>query len=299
MSRTYRTLLAIGILLLSGAAALAQTTQPTTAPAGKYPAAARVLLDLAYVPNGHERQKLDLILPPNPNGKPLPVVVFLHGGGWNAGGKADSLANGLVEHGYAVANVNYRYSRHAIFPAQIHDCAAAVRWLRGNAQDYGLDKDHIAAWGASAGGNLALLLGVGADVKALAGEEGEFDAESSRVNCVVDFFGTVEFRKPDEFPWNKNRIAYLGGEPGSKPELAALATPITHVSGDDAPVIIFHGDADRTVSNSHSEALAAALREAGVEVEFHTIAGAGHGGEKFRTPEVDSAILRFLDRHLK
>ena len=115
----------------------------------------------------------------------------------------------------------------------------------------------------------------------------------------MDYFGTVEFRKPKEFPLNNNRIKYLGGKSEEKPQLAALATPLSHITPDDAPVLILHGDADNTVTISHSQALLAALQSAGVEVKMITIPGAGHGGEKFHTPEMNAAVDEFLDQHLK
>ena len=110
------------------------------------PPGVRWLRDLEYVPGGHERQKLDLYLPEMASG-PLPVIVWVHGGGWYEGNKDWRRAVPLVPKGYAVANINYRLSQHAVFPAQLEDCKAAVRWLRANAKKYGLDPDHIGAGG--------------------------------------------------------------------------------------------------------------------------------------------------------
>ena len=117
-----------------------------------------VLRDLEYVPGGHERNRLDLYLPEKA-ARPRPVILYVHGGGWQGGDKSNGPALRFASKGYAVASMNYRFSQHATFPAQIYDCKAAVRWLRANARKYGLDADHIGAWGGSAGGHLVALLG--------------------------------------------------------------------------------------------------------------------------------------------
>lgn len=118
------------------------------------PEGVQVLRDLTYVEGGHERNRLDLYLPEKAEGRP-PLVVWIHGGAWQAGSKEDCAAVRLTAKGYAVASINYRLSQHAVFPAQIEDCKAAIRWLRANAAKYHLDPDHIGVWGSSAGGHLA------------------------------------------------------------------------------------------------------------------------------------------------
>lgn len=258
----------------------------------------RVIENIEYVPNASSRQKLDLYLPANSK-SPVPVVLWIHGGGWSAGSKAKPAAVRLTERGYAVASIGYRLSDEAIFPAQAHDVNAALRWIRANDAKYNIDGTRVAVWGASAGGQLALLLGVGNNVAELEGEVETNPKDQLPIRCVIDYFGTVEFRKPKEFPLNNNRIKYLGGKSEDKPQLAALATPITHVTPDDAPVLIVHGDADKTVTISHSKALEESLKAAGVTVKFITVPGAGHGGDKFHTPEVNAEVDAFLDRYLR
>ena len=130
-----------------------------------------VLKDLPYVENGHARNKLDLYLPKDAKG-PLPVVVWVHGGAWRAGSKDGCRAAWLTGKGYAVASINYRLSQHAVFPAQIEDCKAAIRWLRANAGKYHFDPDHIGVWGESAGGHLVALLGTTGGAKELEGKGG-------------------------------------------------------------------------------------------------------------------------------
>src|SRR5204862_2061067 len=123
--------------------------------------------DLVYVEGGHERHKLDLYLPEKAAG-PLPLLIWVHGGGWQNGSKdgCPPLRGGYLERGYAVASIGYRLSQHAVFPAQIEDCKAAIRWLRAHAQEYGLDKARFGVWGSSAGGHLVALIGTSGDVKA-------------------------------------------------------------------------------------------------------------------------------------
>jgi acetyl esterase/lipase len=258
----------------------------------------RVSKDLPYVEGAHERQRLDLYLPETARGL-LPVVVWVHGGAWRGGSKDRCPAQRLVARGYAVASINYRLSQHAAFPAQIEDCKAAVRWLRAHSQQYGLDPRRLGVWGASAGGHLVALLGTAGDVKELEGALGNAK-QSSRVQCVVDWFGPTNFLKMggshNDPTSPESRL--VGGPIQQNAEKVARANPIRYVTPDDPPFLIVHGDADPTVPIGQSELLEAALKAAGVEVTFLRLAGAGHGGPQFETPEVRGAIDEFLDRHL-
>jgi acetyl esterase/lipase len=251
------------------------------------------------IAGGHERNKLDLYLPAK-TPRPLPIVVWIHGGGWGGGSKETCPAIPLVTEGYAVASINYRFSRHAIFPAQIEDCKAAIRSLRANAKKYNLDANHIGAWGASAGGHLVALLGTSGDVKELEGHGGNLN-QSSRVQCVVDWFGPTDFTKMGGWQDKPDSpmARLVGGPVKDKKELAAKANPITYVSKDDAPFLIMHGDEDKGVIINQSELLDEALRKAGVESTLIRIAGAGHGGPAFLNPENRKRIEEFLAKHLK
>ena len=252
----------------------------------------------------HERQKLDLLLPTGAGAKkPYPLVVWIHGGGWEAGSKSGGGPSAmLLEAGYAVASVNYRFSSQAVFPAQLHDCQSAIRYLRAHAKEYGLDGDHVGVWGASAGGHLAALLGTSGDAK---DADGEPDSkESAKVQAVIDWFGptTVAKLSPPGAPSNPvTRL--LGGAPADKPELAKLADPITHASKGDAPTLIVHGTADPLVPLSQSESLEKALKKVGVPVELVVFEGAGHGDGAFlkevSTEAHREKVLAFLARHLK
>ncbi len=264
-------------------------------PAGGVPPGTKVLRNLEYVKGGHERQKLDLYLPEKTDGA-LPVIVWIHGGGWRGGSKDRCPAVPFVTKGYAVASINYRLSQHATFPAQIEDCKAAIRWLRANASKYHLDPQRIGVWGASAGGHLVALLGTTGNLKKW--DVGDNKDQSSRVQAVVDWFGPTDFRSIKggaESPVSQ----LLGGPVAENKEKAAQASPVTHVAKGDPPFLIMQGDMDPLVPASQSEELAAALKKAGVEVTLKILKGAKHGGPQFSTPESRKLIADFFDKHLK
>ena len=165
---------------------------PKTPPPPKLPAGVKALRDIPYVESGHARNRLDLYLPEKVD-HPLPIVVWIHGGGWQAGNKGQRCpAIPLAAAGYAVASINYRLSQHALFPAQLEDCKAAIRWLRANAAQYHFDPKHVGVWGLSAGGHLAGLLGTTGGMKEFEGKGGNLD-QSSRVQAVADWCGPMDF----------------------------------------------------------------------------------------------------------
>jgi len=260
--------------------------------------------DLPYVANGHPRQKLDLFLPQEAT-EPLPLIIWIHGGGWAAGSKENCLPlrAGYTGRGYAVASIGYRLSSDAVFPAQIEDCKAAIRWLRAHAKQYGLDPDRFGVWGSSAGGHLAALVGTTGDVKEF--DVGENLNQSSRVQAVCDYYGPTDFTVFVTTPGYERHAGadspeskLLGGAVMENKEKAARANPITFVSPDDPPFLIVHGDKDGTVPINQSQLLFDALKKAGVSVHFHTIKGAGHG-QGFGGPQMDKLVNDFFDRHLK
>jgi acetyl esterase/lipase len=209
-----------------------------------------------------------------------------------------------VEQGYAVASLNYRLSQHAIFPAQIQDCKAAVRWLRAHAAQFRLDPQRFGAWGPSAGGHLVAMLGK-------AGHVAEFDVGqhlevSSRVQCVVDYYGPTDFlqmdaqRPPDgmihDTP-DSPESELIGGPIQENKAKTARANPITYVSAAAPPFLIVHGDQDPLVPYPQSLLLVNALVVAGVDVAFYTVVGAGHG--HFTDPKLPVLTQAFLAKHLK
>jgi acetyl esterase/lipase len=276
-----------------------------TAPSAPTPTFANV----AYVENGHPRQVLDLYLPHEVSpGTKLPLVIWIHGGAWMGGTKENPQARMMVQHGFAVASVEYRLSRDAIWPAQIHDCKAAVRFLRASASKYHLDPDHFAAWGDSAGGHLVAVLGTTGGVKELEGDLGNLGV-SSRVQAVVDWFGPVDLTLMASQSGSDSRMNHdapdspesrlLGGLVQEKKDLARTANPINYIDKSDPPFLIMHGDADPLVPHAQSVMFAKALMDAGVETTLKTIPGAGHGGPQFRSPENLRLVEAFLRLHLR
>jgi acetyl esterase/lipase len=268
------------------------------------PEGATALRDLEYARVGERSLRLDLYLPAKPTER-RPVVIWIHGGGWQSGSKSGTPALSMVRQGYAVASVEYRLSPEAPFPAQIYDCKAAIRWLRAHAKEHGLDEAHFGAWGSSAGGHLVALLGTSGGVKELEGEEGNAD-RSSRVQAVCDWFGPTDFLRMDKAGSRMRHDApdspearLIGGPIQENAAKVAKANPITYVSKDDPPFLIMHGDQDPLVPFNQSELLLEALKQAGVAVTFQPIKGSGHGGPLFNTPEVRRQVIEFFDRELK
>lgn len=262
--------------------------------------------DQPYAGTNNPKQMLDLYLPKQRNGdKPLPVIVFIHGGGWKNGDRIRSAGSvvGYARTGdYAGVAVSYRLSDEAKWPAQIYDCKAAIRWIRGNAEKYGLDPKHIGVWGGSAGGHLVSLLGTSGDVKELEGDLGPYTKFSSRVQCVVNQCGPEDFRLPLMFrngqPVTEDEavVGLLGGSPAQKPDVAVAASPVTYVTADDAPFLTLHGTKDERVSFKHAEVIDAALQKARVPSLLIPVTDGGHG---FYNPQIPDRISAFFDRHLR
>jgi acetyl esterase/lipase len=266
------------------------------------PPGVKAMRDLEYGQASGRAMRLDLYLPAKSD-KPLPLIIWIHGGAWMAGNKeGPSPALRFTTNGYAVAQVGYRLSKEARFPAQIHDCKAAVRWLRANAALYNLDPKKFVAWGASAGGHLVALLGTSGGVAELEGDVNDL-TESSRVQAVVDWFGPTDFLHIGEPASDVQHDApdspeskLIGGPLLENKDKAAKASPITYVSKDTPPFLIMHGDQDRTVPFNQSELLFAALKKAGVDVTFVPVKGAGHG---FGGPQAIAPVEEFLQRCVK
>ena len=267
--------------------------------------AVNVERDIAYAGTDNPRQKLDLYLPKEKSGK-LPVVVFIHGGGWKAGDKSSAAPKllQLVNTGkFAGVSVAYRLTNEAQWPAQIHDCKAAIRWVRGNAEKYGFDAEKIAAWGTSAGGHLVSFLGTSGDVKELEGDLGDHDKQSSAVTCVVNFFGPENFLSMvnQESTVNRTTPGYpeallLGGRVQEKQDAAKEASPVTHISKGDAAFLTAHGTEDPLVPFAQATELHERLKAAEVSSVLVTMKDGGHG---FVSPELDTMIQKFLDLHLR
>jgi acetyl esterase/lipase len=272
-----------------------------------------LIRDIAYIPDGDEAQRLDLYLPEKPAESPLPLVVHIHGGGWMGGSKLPCPFVNLVSQGYAVASVEYRFSQKALFPAQIQDCQAAIRWLRANSQRYNIDPDHFGAVGGSAGGHLSALLGSSGGKKTFPAI-GEYQEQSDRVQCVCDIFGPANFTSVIEeaaddknvrniFQFNSlddpySRLIGVSLDSAEREKTDAVS-PVHYVSKETPPMLILHGTHDALVPYAQSEELAAALKAGGVPVWLQTLPGSGHGGPAFEKSAIGELIQKFFDKHLK
>ncbi|MCB1228295.1 MAG: alpha/beta hydrolase, partial [Verrucomicrobiales bacterium] len=264
------------------------------------PAGVTVNRDQVYAQRGERPLKLDLYRARDAEGR-LPVVLWVHGGGWNQGSKDRCPAAWLAQKGFAVASVEYRLSTEARWPAQMEDCRDAVRWLRDHAAELGFDADHIGVWGGSAGGHLVALMGT------LPLPEGE--KTSARVQAVCDWYGpsdlltmppnVVSEKRSREQVEKSNGAILLGAPIMDVPELAKRCSAFHQVSAGDAPFLIMHGEKDPMVPLEQSEKLDAALRGAGVESELVIIPEGGHGGAAFQTDAVREKVQRFFDKHLR
>ncbi len=265
------------------------------------PSPIREELDVVYGKGGDVDLKLDLYAPGDLK-SPTPAIVLIHGGGWREGSKNDfrQAARAYADVGYVAVTVEYRLAPRYKWPAQIEDVKCAVRWLRANADKYHVDRDHICAAGASAGGHLALLLGFTDARDGLEGKGGSAD-QSSKVQVVVNIFGPTD-ATPKEWPEivEKMFVDVLGGSRDQVPELYKQFSPLTYLRKPSPPVLTFHGTKDPLVPYQQAKRLDKALRDVGGVSQLETIEGKGHGdwsSEDWKL--VLKTTLEFLDKHLK
>ncbi|WP_254507284.1 alpha/beta hydrolase [Anatilimnocola floriformis] len=258
--------------------------------------------DVEYGKAGERSLKLDVIQPKEKSEKPRPCVVWIHGGGWQNGNKSSGtqrLSYLVATGNYVGVSVGYRLTDEAAWPGQIHDCKAAIRWIRANAKTLGIDPEKIGVWGSSAGGHLVSMLGTSGDVAELEGKNGS-PGVSSRVNCVVDFCGPSDFlamgtEHPKMNESTGSVYKLFGGPIKEKLDVAKSASPVTFVSADDPPFLIVHGTADRTVDIRQAELLHEAQKKAGAKTLFVKVTGGGHG---IGGPKVEERVQEFFAKHL-
>lgn len=264
----------------------------------------RKIENLSYVPgSSNPYQTLDLYLPAVEHKAPLPLIVWIHGGAWMSGDKNHPPASIVLARDYALASLNYRLTGEAAHPAQIHDCKAALRFLRANAEKYGIDPRRIAVWGHSAGAHLAALLGSSGDVKELEGDLGN-NEYSSRVQSVAEWAGPSDLLTiADQAPANckidfkaaNNPVAVFLG-PAAKTEDYINASPLHYLSKDDPPFLILHARDDDLVPVAQAEELCAGLKKLGLKSTCLIIPAGGHGlGSSVFAAET----MDFFDKNLK
>jgi len=256
--------------------------------------------DVVYAAVDGRNLGLDLYIPagvPRP-----PLVVWVHGGAWRSGTKAQ-VPPLFVENGFATASLDFRQSTDARFPANVHDIKAAIRFLRAKAQEYGYRTDRIAIAGSSSGGHLAALVGVSNGVNDLEGTEGVYLNERSDVQAIVVYYGASNLMtilaQSTPFGVNMRRPALellLGGLPENVPGLAQMASPVVHVGAGDPPLLLLHGDQDPQMPINQSHELQGAYEKAGLDVSLDVVHGAAHGGDLFFSPERIQRVVAFLHR---
>jgi len=264
--------------------------------------AVREELDVVFGKGGDTDLKLDLAMPADGAG-PFPAVVCIHAGGW-VGGKRQEMSqtiHALAGRGYVAVSPDYRLATaQARFPAQVEDCKAAVRWLRANAVKYNIDPDHIGAVGFAAGGHLACMLGVTDKEDGLDGAGGNADV-SSRVQAVVSFFGPTDLTAKDWGPGvsERNLVPLLGGTLEEKPEAYRKASPLTYAGKNAAPLLLFHGAADKMVLVDQSRWMAKKTASAGGVAELVVVEGEGHGFRSEKLLQCLGKMVTFFDERLK
>lgn len=257
--------------------------------------------DLIYAsPDGLDLG-LDIYLPDGVERPPL--VVQVHGGAWRFGTKDSGVPLEFVEHGFAVASLDFRQSEQAPFPAMVHDIKAAIRFLRANADRYGYDASRIAITGASSGAHLAQVVGVSNGHPALEGDLGDYTDTSSDVQAILSYFGasdlTTILSQSTPFGLGVREPALkllLGALPAENESLARLASPVYLVDANDPPILLLHGDRDPQMPINQSLQMLGAYKEKGLDATFDPVHGAVHGGPGFFDEEHLANALAFLQR---
>jgi acetyl esterase/lipase len=257
------------------------------------------IVTLSYGENQTDQAHLlDFSLPETGTG-PFPLIVYVHGGGWNSGDKDPLPSVFLRSGGYAIASINYRLTTEAAFPAQIEDCKRAVEFLRNNAKKLDIDPNRIGIWGSSAGGHLAALLGTTGDAKS-PGWATASPGTSNRVAAVCDWCGPTDFlslsaQSNPQCNIMRPVIDLLGGTPSERQAVAKEASPITYVHKGCPPFFIVHGTSDELVPVEQAREFSTALKAKGVDCHYDEV----EGTHNFYTPENELKVKQFFDRVLQ
>jgi len=283
---------------------------PATAPARTAIAASvrqslELHADLPYARYGERALHLDLYRPKDTAGK-LPALVCIHGGGWIAGDRRETanLAMALAARGYVTVNITYRLSEEAQFPAQIHDCKAAVRWVRANAATYGIDPGRIGAVGISSGGQLAALLATSGGTAELEGDGGNAGVAST-IQAAVAMGGQTNMMSERNKQVSAANDAkgsrfrqYLGGSQAQRPEAYRLASPMHHLDAKDPPIALLNGANDDP--STRGDEFRAKMKELGGIADLKLIPDAPHSflGRQAWFDQCLAYSSAFFDQHL-
>ena len=249
--------------------------------------------DIVYKTIDSTELKLDIYFKKNIS-KPAPLLVFIHGGAWKKGDKHDYLRY-LVDYakkGYVTATIQYRFTNKAKFPAQLLDVKAAIKWLKENADEYHIDNSKVAVIGGSAGGHLAMMVGYTSDISEL-DDENSKSSISANVQAVVNLYGPSDLTT--EYAREQGSVKQLTGKLYAEaPELYKNASPVTYLTKDDAPTLIFQGTLDELVPYAQSDSLNEKLKRAGIPVEYHKLEGWPHTMDL--SSEVNEYCQYYMDR---
>lgn len=279
----------------------------TRVPAGR-------MTSFTYCAMGGVPLSMDVYEPPAQAARPAPAVLYIHGGGWVMGTRKSRgigamlaahdaalfspLRDRLTARGFVVASIDYRLAPLYRWPAPIEDAKCAVRFLRAHAGELGIDPNRIGAWGASAGGNLAALLGTAGSAAGF--DVGEYLSESSQVQAVVDMFGPTNVASTDDSDAFARTIFWLAL--GHSAALRRSASPVTYVAAGAPPFLIVHGEQDTTIPPRHARQLAERLTAAGTPVTLVMVKGAGHGlntpGQQPSATDLVGMVTDFFSRTL-
>jgi acetyl esterase/lipase len=288
------------ILILTGGYGFSQTNPVIDA----FPKGTILHGNVRYNNDTLRKHLLDIYLPANAKGK-LPLVIFIHGGGWLSNDKYADIGYmkktvaEITSSGFALASIDYRFSTQAVFPAQMQDCNRAISFLYDNAEKYGIDKERFAVMGFSAGGHLASMVGLSKN-----NNINTFfmpaTGKSFYFKAVVDFYGPAELQLFPRSNDDKSPEALLiGAAPLVRPDLAKAASPVTYVDKNDPPFLIIHGEKDDLVSPNQSRLLSSWLTVNGVQNELIIVKDAPHFGVMFDSDEVRNKVINFLRMQLK
>ncbi len=259
---------------------------------------------------GYRFLRVNLHVPANAVGA-VPVVVYASGGGFRLSAPHIGPWRCVLDQGYAVATVEYRVSGEITFPGPLHDVKGAVRWLRANAADYGLDTECIVGWGSSAGAYLLSMAAVTNGIAEFEGTVGGNLEHSSDLAAVIDHYGPTDIaamaEDTNDIPGVMEHFGtpasidtlFLGYVPREHPEDAARASVLTYVNERTVPFLIMHGDADTRLGINQSRRLYDALKREGVDATFHVVPGANHAAPAFEADDMNAIALAFLNRHVR
>lgn len=298
------------LLLLAPVALVAAPADAPKPGAPKPGAGVSVTRDVHFDTIDGQKLYLDVAVPPGDG--PHPCVVMFHGGAWTMGSRRDlstarreganavpSVIETVAARGFVAVSAGYRLAPKHQFPAQIQDARAAVRFVRAKATDYKIDPARVGAAGFSAGGHLALLLGLADKVDGW--DAGSNTGHSCKVSCVVDFFGPADLSLYAKSPGLEDAymVPVFGKRVKTDPEIYKRASPVSYVGKGAPPVLMVHGTFDLVVPIVHSEQLCRKLQDAGATAELIPVRGAGHGWDGATLARTTDDALKFLDTHLR